>query len=173
MKKQTFPLDRVYTLLGCGPTVLISSALKGKANVMPVAWATMLDFDPPLVACCIGAHSYTQQVIRKTKEFVINIPDPKLIKTVYACGQVTGKKVDKFKKWSLIALPASAVKAPLIAQCPANLECKVADTSLIKQYDLIVAQVVAAWIDKGCRYPKTLHHITGKKFFGQGKMLSA
>jgi flavin reductase (DIM6/NTAB) family NADH-FMN oxidoreductase RutF len=173
MKKQSYPLDRVYTLLGCGPTVMISSARKGKTNIMPIAWATMLDFDPPLVACCIGSHSHTQQIVKMTKEFVINIPDPKLIKTVYACGQISGKKADKFKKFSLTPLPASLVKAPLVAQCPVNLECRVIDSSLVKQYDLVVGQVVAAWIDKGCRFPKTLHHITGKKFFAQGKMLSA
>ena len=129
MKQKTpYPLDRVYTLLGCGPLVLISSALKGKANFMPIAWTTMVDFKPPLVACCIGEQSYTHGVVKKTKEFVINIPGPQLLKTAFASGQLSGKKVDKFSKFSLTALPSSQVRAPLIAECEINLECKVVDS---------------------------------------------
>ncbi|HVN67500.1 MAG TPA: flavin reductase family protein, partial [Candidatus Sulfotelmatobacter sp.] len=105
--KQQYPLSNVYQLLGSGPTVLISSSFKGKPNVMTIAWTTMLDFEPPVIGCCIGDHSYTFQTVKKTKEFVINIPEAKLIKKVVACGSVSGKKVDKFKKIGLTPLPAS------------------------------------------------------------------
>ena len=171
MKKNKFPLSKVYTLLGSGPTVLITSSLKGKSNIMPIAWMTPLDFDPPIVACCIGDHSYTFQIVKKTREFAINIPTQKLVNKVYACGQVSGKEVDKFKRFKLTAIPASKIKAPLIAECYANLECKVIDTSLINKYNLFIAKVVAARVRKG--RVKTLHHVTGKRFLVAEKEIKA
>jgi len=67
MNKQKYPLAKVYTLLGSGPVVLITSSLKGKPNIMPIAWHTTIDFEPPIVGCCIGDHSYIFQVAKKTK----------------------------------------------------------------------------------------------------------
>ncbi|MBI5699877.1 flavin reductase family protein [Candidatus Saganbacteria bacterium] len=162
--KQKLPLAEVYTLLGSGPVVLISSSLKGKYNIMPIAWTTMIDFEPPIVGCCIGDQSYTFQIVKKTKEFVINIPTVKLIKQVYGCGQASGKKVDKFKKFKLTPIPASKVKAPLVKECFASLECKVVDTRMIDQYNLFIVKVVAAWVERGVKQPKTLHHISGRRF---------
>jgi len=162
--KQQYPLAKVYQLLGSGPTVLISSSFKGQPNVMTIAWTTMLDFAPPVIGCCIGDHSYTFQVVKKTKEFVINIPEAKLAKKVVACGSVSGKKVDKFKKIGLTPLPASKVKAPLVGECFANLECKVVDTRLVDKYNLFIVKVVAAWLDKGAEKSPTLHHVTGSRF---------
>jgi flavin reductase (DIM6/NTAB) family NADH-FMN oxidoreductase RutF len=169
VNKQKYPLSKVYTLLGSGPVVLISSSLKGKFNVMPIAWTTMIDFEPPIVGCCIGDHSYTFQIVKKTKEFVINIPTAKLIKQVYGCGQVSGKKVDKFKKYGLTPLPASKVKAPLIKECYANLECKVVDSRMAEKYNLFIVKVVAAWVERGIKHPKTLHHISGNRFLVAGE----
>jgi len=171
--KQKFPLAKVYTLLGSGPVVLISSSLKGKPNVMPIAWTTMIDFEPPIIGCCVGDQSYTFQIVKKTKEFVINIPTVKLIKQVYGCGQVSGKKVDKFKKFKLTPIPASKVKAPLVKECFANLECKVIDARMVDQYNLFIVKVVAAWIDRGVKQPKTLHHISGNRFILGGKVVKA
>ncbi len=168
-----FPLNKVYQLLGSGPVVLISSSLDGKPNVMPIAWTTMLDFDPPLIGCCIGDHSYTFQVVKKTKEFVINIPDSRLAKTVVDLGSVSGKSVDKFANFGLTPVKASKVKAPLVGECFINLECKVVDTSLIEKYNLFIVKVVAAWQDKAIKKPKTLHHVTGRKFILGGKIISA
>ena len=173
MTKQKFPLSKVYTLLGSGPVVLISSSLNGKHNIMPIAWTTMLDFDPPIIGCCIGDHSYTFQIVKKTKEFAINIPTSKLIKKVYGCGQVSGKSADKFKMFKLTPEPASKIKAPLIKECYANLECKVVDTAMINKYNLFVVKVVAAWIDRKVKAPKTLHHISGKRFILGGKVVTA
>jgi flavin reductase (DIM6/NTAB) family NADH-FMN oxidoreductase RutF len=171
--KEKYPLSKVYTLLGSGPVILISSSLKGKPNIMPIAWTTMLDFDPPIIGCCIGDQSYTFQIVKKTKEFVINIPDAGLIKKVYACGQVSGRRVDKFEKFKFTAEPASKVKAPLIGECFANLECKVIDTSLVDKYNLFIVKVIAAWINKNIKKPKTLHHISGNKFILGEKIVAA
>jgi flavin reductase (DIM6/NTAB) family NADH-FMN oxidoreductase RutF len=162
--KQKFPLSKVYQLLGSGPVVLISSSLSGKPNVMTIAWTTMLDFDPPVVGCCIGDHSYTFQVVKKTGELVINIPGAGLKNKVIACGSVSGRKTDKFKKVGLTPLPAAKVKAPLVKECFANLECKVVDSKLVDKYNLFIVKVVAAWMDSGAERTPTLHHVTGQRF---------
>ena len=171
--KQKYPLAKVYQLLGSGPTILISSSLNGKPNVMPISWTTMLDFEPPIVGCCIGDHSYTFQIVKKTKEFVINIPTSGLIKKVVACGSVSGRKVNKFEKFKLTPEPALKVNAPLVKECYASLECKVVDASLVEKYNLFIVKVVAAWMDKGVKHPKTLHHITGKRFILGGREIKA
>ena len=171
--KQKYPLAKVYTLLSSGPVVFITSSLKGRPNVMPISWLMMLDFEPPLVGVCLGDQSYTYQIVKKTKELVINIPTVKLIKEVCGAGDVSGKKVDKFKKFGLTPLPASKVKASLIKECFANLECKVVDMKMAEKYNLFIVKVVAAWMDKGIKNPQTLHHISGNRFILGGKLVTA
>jgi len=173
MKKRAFPLEKVYRLLGSGPVVLISSLRDQAPNIMPIAWTIPLDFDPPLVGCCIGDHSYTFATVKKSRELVINIPTVDLVKKVYACGKCSGRQVDKFRSFGLTQRPASKVKAPLIEECYANLECRVVDMSQIKKYNLFIVEVVAAHVAPTKKPPKTLHHITGKRFMVGGREINA
>ena len=146
MAKKTFPLSRVYQLLEPGPVVLVTTAHKGKTNIMAQSWHTMMEFEPPLVGC------------------VISIPAANLAKQVVGIGNCSGKKVDKFRKFKLTSLPASQVAPPLIAECFANLECKVVDTRMVNKYNFFVLEVVKAWIDPARKNPRTLHH-QGKGVF--------
>lgn len=77
---------------------------------------------------------------------------------VAGCGNTSGRRVDKFKTFGLTPLPAALVEAPLIADCYANLECRVADTRLVNRYNFFVIEVLKAWIDPTCKNPRTLHH---------------
>lgn len=162
MEKKKYPLPKVYRLLGSGPVVLITSKLKDQANIMPIAWTTPLEFDPPLVACCIGDQSFTFEIVQQTKEFGINIPSADLAQKVYNCGHVHGQKVDKFEKFSLTAVAASKIKAPLIEECFANLECEVIDTSMVENHCLFIAKVVSAQALDGEH--DTLHHLGANRF---------
>lgn len=171
-KKVRLPLPEVYKLIESGPTLMITSALKGRPNVMTISWSTMLDFDPPLVACVIGRQSYTHQIIKKTKEFVINIPTVEMAKKVVGCGAASGKKVDKFAKFKLPTTPASKVEAPLIDECYCNIECRIVDTRMVGKYDLFIARAVAAWIRPSKRPPQTLHHASGRNFIVAAKRIN-
>jgi flavin reductase (DIM6/NTAB) family NADH-FMN oxidoreductase RutF len=124
----------------------------------------MMEFEPPLVGCVIGGRSLSYEALLKTKECVIGIPTVELAKQVVGIGNCSGSKVDKFKKFKLTALPASQVSAPLIAECYANLECKVVDTRMVNKYGFFVLEVVKAWIDPARKNPRTLHH-QGKGVF--------
>ena len=79
-----------------------------------------------------------------------------------------GKKVDKFRKFRLTTLAASEVAAPLIAQCCANLECRVADSRMVNKYNFFVLEVVKAWIDSAIKAPRTIHHQGNGVFFVAG-----
>ena len=158
MKKRALALSSVYRLLEPGPVVLVSTAHKGRANVMTMSWHTMMEFEPPLVGCVVSNRNFSFDLLRKTKQCVLNIPTAELAKKAVACGNATGRCVDKFAAFALTAVPASKVKAPLIAECYANFECRVADSRLVNQYNFFVLEVLKAWIDPTQKAPRTIHH---------------
>lgn len=158
MKKKSLPLAKVYTLLEPGPVVLITTSHKGQPNIMTQSWHTMMEFEPPLVGCVISARNYSFDALKATRECVINIPTLELAQQVVAIGNSSGRKVDKFARSGLTTLPASLVQAPLIAECYANLECKVADTRLVNSYNFFILEVIKAWIDPAVKAAQTLHH---------------
>ncbi len=164
MAKRTFPLAQVYRLLEPGPVVLVTTAHKGKTNIMTQSWHTMMEFEPPLVGCVISGRNHSFDALVAAKECVIGIPTVELARQVVGIGNCSGKKVDKFGKFKLTPLPASQVSPPLIAECYANLECRVADTRMVNKYNFFVLEVVKAWIDSAMKNPPTLHH-QGKGVF--------
>ena len=152
------PLSEVYRLLEPGPVVMLTTAKKGRANVMTMSWHMMVDFEPPLVACVVSQGDFSFAALRATRECVIAVPAAKLAAKVVKVGNSHGDEIDKFEKFGLTPLPAASVAAPLIAECFANLECKAVDTRLVKTYDLFILEVVKAWIDPTQKNPKTIHH---------------
>jgi flavin reductase (DIM6/NTAB) family NADH-FMN oxidoreductase RutF len=157
-KKRELPLAQVYGLLEPGPVVLVTTAHKGKTNIMPMSWHTMMEFEPPLVGCVVSNRNHTFEMLRATGKCAINIPTADLAKQVVACGNSCGRTVNKFKKFGLTPVPASVVAAPLIAECYANLECRVVDRKLVEQYNFFILEVVKAWIDPRRKRPRTIHH---------------
>jgi len=168
MKKKPFPLGKVYGLLEPGPVLLVTTSYRGRTNIMTMSWQTMIDFEPPLIACVISNRNYSFDLLRKSKECVLNIPTREIAKQVVGCGNSSGRTVDdKFKKFKLTPAPAVTVRAPLIEECYANLECKVVDTRLVNKYNLFFLEVQKAWVAPLKKYPATLHH------FGRGRFMVA
>jgi flavin reductase (DIM6/NTAB) family NADH-FMN oxidoreductase RutF len=152
------PLSKVYQLLEPGPVVLLTTARKGRANVMTMSWHMMVEFEPPLVACIVSNANHSFAALRATKECVIAIPARKLAPQVVKVGNSSGRDIDKFEVYNLTATPADHVAPPLVAECFANLECKVRDTSLVNKHNLFILEVLKAWIDPAQKNPKTIHH---------------
>ena len=169
--KRTFPLAEVYRLLEPGPVVLLTTVRAGRTNVMPMSWHLMMEFTPPLVGCVVSGGNYSFASLKKSRECVINIPTVELAKTVVACGNTSGEGVDKFKIFGLTALPAKCVKAPLIAECYASLECKVVDMKLVTKYNFFILEVVQAWIDSTQKRPRTIHHQGEGEFMLPGRII--
>ncbi len=151
------PLSRVFHLIEPGPVVLVTTANKGRANIMTMSWHMMMEFVPPRIGCIIGPWDYSYQALRKTKECVIAIPTVDLATKVVEIGNCSGREVDKFSTFGLTPLPGKKVKAPLIAECLANLECRVVDTRMANQYGLIILETVKAWIDPQRAERRTIH----------------
>jgi len=158
MAKRSFLLSKVYGLLEPGPVVLLTTARKGAANVMTMSWHTMMEFVPPLVGCVVSNRDFSFDALKATRQCVLNIPTAELAAKVVGCGNTSGRRVDKFTAFGLTPEPASLVGAPLIAECYANLECRVVDTRLVNRYNFFVLEVLKAWIDPACKDPRTLHH---------------
>jgi flavin reductase (DIM6/NTAB) family NADH-FMN oxidoreductase RutF len=172
MRQRTLRLAEVYRLLEPGPVVLLTTTRKGRPNVMAMSWHTMLEFEPPLVGCVVSNRNYSFATLRATKECVIAIPSAELAPKVVRCGNVSGRKVDKFAAFGLTPLPAAHVRAPLVAECFANLECHVVDTSIVNRYNFFVLEVVHAWVESGTAEPRTIHHRGRGRFMIAGQTIT-
>ena len=166
---RSLPLSRVYQLLEPGPVVLLTTSRGGRPNVMTQSWHMMVDFEPPLIACVVSDRGYSFAALRATRECVIAVPDRKLARKVVAVGNCSGADRDKFAACGLTPRPARQVAAPLVAECFANLECKVIDTRLVRRYNLFILQVLAAWTDPSQQNPKTIHHHGYGRFTVDGR----
>ncbi len=162
--KRSLPLREVYRLLEPGPVVLLSTAYEGRFDVMTQSWHTMMEFEPPIIGCVVSGANHTFGILEKTRECVISIPTVELSKAVVGCGNTSGRTVDKFDKFHLTPLPASVVRAPLIAECRADLECRVTDASMKRRYNLFVLEVLKAWHKPSGGPLRTLHH-RGRGYF--------
>lgn len=171
-KKFDFPVSQVRRYLEPGPIVLVSSALNGRRNIMTMGWHTVMEFTPSLVGCIISSANHSFDLIRKSGECVINLPTTSLTDIVVGVGNTTGAQIDKFEKFGLTAKPASRMKAPLIAECHANFECRLADDALIDRYNFFIFEVVKAHVAKTPRHPQTLHYTGDGVFMVSGKIIS-
>jgi flavin reductase (DIM6/NTAB) family NADH-FMN oxidoreductase RutF len=142
--KTALPLPEVYALLEPGPVLLLSTAHRSRRNVMTMSWHSMLEFEPPRVGCVVAPGSLSHRLLRASGEGVLNIPTEKI---------------------------ADKVAAPLLDACFASLECKVVDTGMLRKYAFSVLEVVAAWVDRKVKNPRTLHHRGFGNFMVAGKTI--
>ena len=164
-------LSKVYQLLEPGPVVLLTTARRARPNVMTMSWHMMVEFEPPLVACVVSSADYSFAALRATKECVIAIPAARLAPKVVQVGNASGRNIDKFATFGLTPVAADRVAAPLVAECFANLECQVADTRLVKKYNLFILEVLKAWTDPRQKNPRTIHHHGYGRFVVDGETI--
>lgn len=158
-------LSKAFTLIESGPVVLVTTHDGKKPNIMTISWTMVMDFTP-VFAITTGPWNYSFAALRKTKECVIAIPTADMIDTVVGIGTCSGADTDKFARFKLTAIPGKIVKAPLIQECLANIECKVAD--IIKKHDIVVLKAVAAHIDPERKEKRTLHAVGDGTFIVDG-----
>jgi flavin reductase (DIM6/NTAB) family NADH-FMN oxidoreductase RutF len=166
--KKDFPTDNVRRFLEPGPIVLVSSAYKGETNIMTMGWHMIMEFQPSLIGCYIWTANHSFEMIRKSRQCVINIPTVDLAAKVVKIGNSSGRDIDKFAEFGLSPKPGAHVRAPLIGECYANFECKLVDSSLIRKYSLFVLEVVKAHVATSPKYPKTIHYRGDGEFMISG-----
>lgn len=153
-------------------TVLVSCAGKnGKPNIITLAWAMPTSIEPPLVAVSIAPKRYSHILIEESKEFIINIPTMELLDETMFCGRASGRDHDKFKETGLTPLPAKNVKAPLIKECVANIECKLHSQLTTGDHTIFVGEIIAAHANEGAfakaydlKKARMVFHLGGNKF---------
>ena len=171
-KKSDFPVSQVRRYLEPGPIVLVSSRWQGKTNIMTLGWHTVLEFSPSLVGLMISAGNHSFQMIRGSRECVINLPTTALTDTAVGIGNTSGAEIDKFARFGLTAEAASEVDAPLIRECHASFECRLYDDALVDRYNFFIFEVVKAHVAASPRHPETLHYTGDGVFMVSGKIIS-
>lgn len=141
MAKQSWkPGNMLYPL----PVVMVSCADEnGKPNIVTIAWTGTICSDPPMVSISVRKERHSYEMIKKSGEFVINLTTEELVRATDFCGVRSGSRVDKFKEAGLTPVPADVVKAPLIAESPVNIECRVTEVKELGSHDMFLAEVVA------------------------------
>ncbi|HVK78783.1 MAG TPA: flavin reductase family protein [Kofleriaceae bacterium] len=167
--KRDFPVDQTRRHLEPGPIVLISSAWRGATNIMTLGWHMMLDY--AVVGTYIWDANHSFELIRRSKQCVINVPTSDLVDAVIGIGNTRGDRVDKFAAFGLTPVAAARVDAPLVAECYASFECRLADASQIRKRGLFVWDVVAAHVAPTPKQPETLHYRGGGVFMLSGRWI--
>ena len=157
MAKQTFkPGNMLYPL----PAVMVSCkypgdddpectnpTLRGKPNIITVAWAGTVCTNPPMLSISVRPERYSYHIIEKSGEFVVNLTTEDLVRATDFCGVRSGRDIDKFKEMHLTEQPSAVVAAPGIAESPVNIECKVRQITPLGSHSMILADVVNVTVD--------------------------
>jgi flavin reductase (DIM6/NTAB) family NADH-FMN oxidoreductase RutF len=170
--KKDFPTHNARRFLEPGPIVLVSSAHKGKTNIMTMGWHMVMEFSPSLVGCLISSGNHSFEMVKASRQCVINVPTADLATTVVRIGNTSGRDIDKFKTFGLSQRPAEEVRAPLIDECYANFECRLSDSGWVRKYNVFVFEVVKAHVAISPKYPKTIHYRGDGEFMVSGENTS-
>ena len=165
---KSMQLRKAFTLIEPGPVVLVTTNDGKKNNIMTISWTMVVEFTP-LFAITTGPWNYSYAALGKSKECVIAVPTVDLIDKVVGVGTCSGADTDKFEKFRLTPLKGEHVKAPLIKECLANIECKVID--VIKRHNIVVLEGVAAYFDSSRKERRAIHAIGDGTFVVDGRKL--
>ena len=161
-------ISKVFTLIEPGPVVLVTTNDGKKNNIMTISWTMVLDFTPAF-ALTTGEWNYSFAALRKTRECVISIPTVDMLDKVIGIGTCSGVNTDKFAKFKLTPVEGKKVKAPLIKECLANIECIVSD--IIEKHNIVVLRAVAAYYDDLRKEKRTIHAVGDGTFIVDGRRL--
>ena len=124
------------------PAVMVSCGTMEKSNIITVAWTGILNTNPAMVYISVRPTRYSYELIRKQKEFVINLTTKKIARATDWCGCRSGEKYDKFKEMRLHKQKANFVKCPMIEESPVSIECKVIEIKKLGSHHMFIAKVL-------------------------------
>lgn len=180
MKHVPVLLEKSLRLINHGPLAIVTTADGGRANAAPVQWNMPVNDDPPTVALALDAQNFTREMIRRTGEFVLNVPDPRLLPLVRAWGARSGRDGDKIAGAGAAVMPGERVSVPHLVEALGFLECRATRTVPLGGVDLVLGEVVFAAADpayfvnhRWTEGVRTLHHLGGGDFVLSGERRSA
>ena len=145
MEKETW---KAGTFVYPVPAVLISCGNKKISNIFTVAWTGTICTDPAMTYISVRKERYSYDIIKDTKEFVINLTTKDLAYATDWAGVKSGKNVDKFKELNLTKIDSTKLGCPMIKESPVNIECKVKEIKELGSHDMFLAEVLAINVDK-------------------------
>lgn len=138
------------TLIYPMPVLLIGANVDDKPNFMAAAWCGIVNSDPPMISVGIQPRRHTHKGIRQNMTFSVNVPSVDLVKEADYCGVASGSKIDKVKVCQFSVFYGKLVNAPLIEQCPVNLECKVMHILDLGSHSLVVGRIEETYVSENC-----------------------
>jgi flavin reductase (DIM6/NTAB) family NADH-FMN oxidoreductase RutF len=163
-----FKLGKAFTLMESGPVVLVTTHDGKQNNIMTISWTMVLDFTPAF-AITTGAWNYSFAALRRNRECVIAIPAVDMLDQVVGIGTCSGADTDKFARFGLTPAKGKFVKAPLIKECLANIECKVVD--IVGKHNIVVLEGVAAYVNPARKEQRALHAVGDGTFIVDGRKI--
>ena len=161
-------LEKAFALIEPGPVVLVTTNDGTKNNIMTISWTMVLDFTPAF-AITTGEWNYSFAALRKYRECVIAIPTVDLLDQVVGIGTCSGADTDKFARFKLTPVQGKVVKAPLIKECLANIECKLVD--IVGKHNIVVLEGVAAYVDSARKEKRMVHAVGDGTFIVDGRRM--
>ncbi|MCG6960528.1 flavin reductase family protein [bacterium BMS3Abin03] len=140
----------VQPFLNPKPVVLVGTVIDDKPNFLTVSWTGITSSNPPTMSVSIRNIRYSLKGIQENKTFSVNIPSVKMVKETDYCGSVSGSKYDKVKECEFKIFYGNLDNAPLIEQCPINIECKVFQTIVIGDHSIIIGEIIESYINENC-----------------------
>ena len=158
-------LRKAFTLIEPGPVVLVTTFDGKKNNIMTISWTIVVDFSPHF-AMTTGPWNHSYAALSKTRECVIAVPAADQLDAVVGIGTCSGAGTDKFERFGLTPAKGKHVKAPLIKECLANIECRVVD--VVEKHSIVVLKGLAAYLDRSREEKRTLHATGDGTFVADG-----
>ncbi len=147
MAKQTWkPGNMVYPL----PAAMVSvGTADGKTNILTIAWTGTICTNPAMLYISVRPERYSYGMIKESGEFVVNLTTEALAKATDYCGVRSGKDIDKWKETGLTKGKAKELRfAPIIEECPVNIECRVTEVKELGSHDMFIAEVVSVQVSE-------------------------
>lgn len=136
------------TLTAPLPPVLVSCSDGEHDNLITVAWTGIICSDPARTYISLRPERYSYDIIKKSGEFVINLPSSHIIRSIDFCGVRSGRNIDKFSACRLTREAASEVLCPMVAESPVSIECRVFDIIPLGSHDMFLADIIAVDVDE-------------------------
>lgn len=138
------------TLIYPMPALLVGANVDGRPNFMAVAWGGIACSDPPMLSVALRHVRHTLKGIRQNQVFSVNVPSVELVKETDYCGIVSGAKADKVKACRFEVFYGKLKNAPLIGQCPVNLECSVVQILNLGSHSLVIGRIDETHVSQEC-----------------------
>ena len=138
------PSEALYPV----PVVLVSCQVADRADIITIAWCGVVCSKPPLLSVSIRPSRHSHKIISQSGDFVINIPSEDILREVDLCGTVSGRDTDKFELCKFTKIRSSIVRAPMIKECPVNIECELTKILSLGAHDMFIGRVMKVHADE-------------------------